>query len=67
MFKRILIIAMAVIVTVVSTGCGESSSSSSSSNSAYCQFDGCTRKAVGPTYEFCSYHKDALNAIWDNE
>ncbi len=29
-----------------------------------CTFDGCNRPAVGPTYEFCEFHKKALDNYW---
>jgi len=32
-----------------------------------CKFDGCNKPAVGPTYEFCSKHKKALNEYWNYE
>jgi ABC-type phosphate/phosphonate transport system substrate-binding protein len=62
MFKRILIIAMTVIVTIVSTGCGGSSSSSSSGSANQCAESGCTntRKAGS---SFCSAHQNIANAV----
>lgn len=42
-------------------------SSSGGKIDGYCQFDGCNKKAVGPTYEFCEYHKKMLNNIWELE
>ena len=32
-----------------------------------CMADGCDRPAVGPYYEFCSWHKDLLEVYWNNE
>ncbi|MBQ8921157.1 MAG: hypothetical protein IJ060_03225 [Oscillospiraceae bacterium] len=29
-----------------------------------CQWEGCNRPAVGPTYEFCEFHKKSLNDYW---
>jgi ABC-type phosphate/phosphonate transport system substrate-binding protein len=61
MFKRILIIAMTVIVTVVSTGCGGSSSSSSSS-SGQCAEPGCTNTPKAGS-SFCRSHQNVANAV----
>ena len=29
-----------------------------------CQFEGCDRPALGPTYEFCSKHKKSIDTYW---
>lgn len=29
-----------------------------------CQWEGCNRPAVGPTYEFCEFHKRSLDDYW---
>ena len=44
-----------------------SDSSGGSNSNGYCQFEGCSKKAVGPTYEFCEYHKKMLNNVWELE
>ncbi|MCD7958654.1 MAG: hypothetical protein LUF89_03845 [Ruminococcus sp.] len=54
--KTILLSVCLLAAMVIGTGC-DSSSSSGGSSGSICQYDGCTNKAVGPTYEFCSYHK----------
>ena len=68
---KIILIGLAVIIlfALALSACSDSgnSNSKSSSSDLTCQYDGCSAKAVGPTYEFCSYHKKMLNEIWDAE
>lgn len=66
-FIIFIIVIIYGISLVTGSTFGGGNSSDGNSISGYCQFDGCNRKAVGPTYEFCSRHKNALDYIWDNE
>lgn len=63
--KIILSTLLLCIMTVLLCGCGGGSDDDGGNYGGTCQFDGCSRKAVGPTYEFCSSHKKALNDYWD--
>ncbi len=62
-YRKIAIALCATITAAMLCGCGGGSGSGDYDGT--CQFDGCSSKAVGPTYEFCSYHKKALNDYWD--
>ncbi len=63
--KNTGILALAVLLAMCLTGCGGGSDDGGGNYGGTCQFDGCSSKAVGPAYEFCSYHKKALNDYWD--
>ena len=65
-FGVIFVILLCIGLYSCTNSCSyESSSNSDSYSTPTCQFSGCHRPAVGPTYEFCEQHKKALNDYWD--
>ena len=52
---------------LITSNAGGNNNGSGRGPGSTCTVDGCNRPAVGPTYEFCSWHKDLLEVYWNNE
>lgn len=57
----VCVVIISFLISLVSCSGGGSGGSSN----GICQFDGCNRKATSIGGNFCSYHSNALDNIWD--